>query len=108
MSDVYAVVVESKEARSGAVGKPIITRAGEKFIATVEPGGWVEATSSHYRPGSIPKDAKTFTSFAAALRFARSWKGHPWWVIPNGNFEIIKVQPVYRQVLDGFVRGEAA
>ena len=93
----FVVIVSSKEAKSGVEGNPVITRDGERFVVLVEPGGWVEATSCRYNQGDVlPPDAKTFKTLASAKQFARRWKGHPWWVVPDGNFEIIQVKRITR------------
>jgi hypothetical protein len=101
---MFAVIVESREMRSGAQGNPIITREGERFWALVEPEGWVEATSARASGSTVPGAAKTFQTRAAAERFAERWKGHPWWCSPNGKYEIVEVAPRYVRVRDGYTR----
>lgn len=99
----FALVVESHEAK--AVSGTVLTKDGELFWACVEPEGWVEATSSRCTDKNcVPGDAKIFKNEEAAGKFAARWKGHPWWCKPNGNFEVIRVEPVYRRVLDGYRR----
>lgn len=93
----YVVLVQSREARSGTAGRPIMTADGEWFVVVVEPEGWVEATSQSYKLGHpIPADAKPFFSKEAAERFAQRWKGHPWWCEPNGNYQVLEVKPKIR------------
>ena len=101
MGKLYAVVVESSEARSGSPGEPIMTKEGEKFIVVNQPEGWVEADSRHWS-GKVPADAKVFKTPEAAEKFAKRWKGHPWWVKPNGNFEVIEVEPVFESKFAGY------
>lgn len=102
----FALIVESAEARSG-YDNSVITRTGEKMLVTVEPEGWVEATSSRWT-GSLndsdgfPIKAKLFDSAEAATKFAKRWNGHPWYCKPNGNFEVVEVKPNFKQVLDGY------
>lgn len=99
----YALIVVSKEMRSGAKGNPIVTSEGEKFVVCDESDGWVEATSSSYR-GSIPPDVKAFRSPAEAEAFAKKWKGHPWWCSPNGEYEIVELRPVFELQQIGWAR----
>jgi hypothetical protein len=86
---VYGVIVTSKEAKSGAAGNPVMTAEGERFWATVEPGGWVEASSSRVRDDSPPGDPLVFKTREQAEEFAKRWKGHPWWCVPSGQYEIV-------------------
>lgn len=95
----FAVVVESREVRSG-YNNVLMTKAGDKFLVTVEPEGWVEATSSHWNGGLA--NAKLFDCQTKAEEFAKRWKGHPWWCQPNGNFEVFEVRPIFKQVLVGY------
>ena len=44
--------------------------------------------------------SKQFNSEQEAHDFMKKYKGHPWYYIPNGNYEVIKIQPVYKQVID--------
>lgn len=105
----YAVIVTSLEARSGVNLQPVVTEAGRKFWVLNEPDGWVEATSIQvdhpfHKDGSLPSDLKVFDTHEDAEAFARRWKGHPWWCRPNGEFEIVTVEPNTRQVVDGYRR----
>jgi len=95
MSDTrYAVIVDSKEALTGAdVPNRVMTKEGERFWATIEREGWVEATSASFKEGLIPADVKTWETSDAAEEFAKRWKGHPWWCVPNGNYEIVELLP---------------
>ena len=72
---------------------------------TIEPEGWVEASSSRvsYNEGAVPVDLKTFETRDKAETFARRWKGHPWWCSPNGTFEVVEVVP--RQVVEAKIVG---
>ncbi len=91
---VYGVIVTSKEARSGMPGNPLVTTAGERFWVTVEPEGWVPASSCRVSStgDSPPGDPKVFPSRERAEEFAKHWKGHPWWCIPNGEYEIVPLR----------------
>lgn len=101
----YAVIVRSKEARSEIIGNPIVTRAGERFWVVKDSDGWVAtSTSVGGYPDHVPDNALLFETASDASAFARLWKGHPWWVVPDGTFEIVEVEPVYRKVLAGFKR----
>ena len=101
----FVLIVESKEARSGH-NDTVMTRNGDKFLVTLEPEGWVEATSEIwsdlYSKRGFPNSVKVFNSEEDAVKFAKRWKGHPWWCVPNGNYEVIEVTPRFRQVPDGY------
>lgn len=102
---MFALIVTSRERRSGAPGNPIMTAEGERFWVEIEEEGWVEATSSRcVDPEKVPARAKIFKTAEAAEAFAKRWTGHPWWCSPRGEFEVVPVRPKYRQVLDGYER----
>lgn len=92
----FALIVAGKEARSGDAQKTVMTVAGERFWVMNEPDGWVEATSVRVDSSQrIPADVKVFATAADAEKFARRWKGHPWWCKPNGVFEVVPVSPIF-------------
>lgn len=100
----YAVAVRLKEVRyeSG----DLAVKSGEYGIASIEPEGWVEATCSKHAdgvPDATPKDAKLFDSAESAEAFGKRWKGHPWWIQPDGHCVVIPVKPKYVRVLAGYV-----
>lgn len=103
---MYALIVTTKEVRSGAKGNPIITQEGDRFWVVAEPEGWVEATTTRYttHTNRIPYAVKAWDTIEAAVTFAKRWKGHPWWCEPNGEYEVVEVVPQYKQVLDGYKR----
>ncbi len=83
------------------------TQYGEKFLVIDDDGGWVEASSvslpNNFKASNHGlNNAKVFKSAEDAANFARRWNGHPWWCKPNGNFEVIEVVPVFRQVKNGY------
>jgi hypothetical protein len=106
----FTLVVRSKEARSSAAGRPIITKEGTEFWVLRDVEGWVEATSRpccrSLRTGEVPVDILLFSSREKAEEFARRWKGDPWWCIPDGTFRIIPVRPEYKPVLMGYTAVE--
>lgn len=91
---MFVVVVESAKVISGAKVNSPITYEGDRFIVTIDPEHWVEADSQHFN-GEIPPHAKIFDTFNEAEKFAKRWGGHPYWCKPNGNYEIIEVQPKF-------------
>ena len=97
-SVTFCVIVESKEARSGSKGNPIITRAGEKFVVI---NGRRGITSQNF-VDVMPTDTLPFSTREEAEKFAMSWKGHPWYCIPSGKYEVVEVEPIYKQVLVGY------
>lgn len=100
---MFVIKTECKQASSGAKGNPIMTHEGDKVWVVKEPDGWVEATSRSvvYCPNP-PLDCLVFNSYEAAEKFIKRWKGHPWYSVPNGNYEIIEVEKKYKQVLCGY------
>lgn len=101
-NEVFAVIVHSKEML--AYDKSVMTKAGQRFWALTDREGWVEASSCQtLSDGGVPGDVKTFANREAAEKFARQWKGHPWWCSPNGTFEIVRVQP--RVVIEARIVG---
>ena len=80
----------------------IMTQEGDPFLVLNDNEGWVPATSIRYKPGKLPADTKIFKSKEIAENFAKNWKGHPWWCVPNGEFKIIKVKIKYRKVVEGY------
>ena len=98
----FAVIVHSKEML--AYDKSIMTKEGERFWATVDREGWVEASSSRARVNEgVPGDVMTWPTREDAEKFARRWKGHPWWCSPNGTFEIVELIP--RKVIETKIVG---
>ena len=93
----YAVVVESRDVFSGFWLK---TWEGTKFIAVKDEWG----TRSQKWTGSLNdvENPKVFHSVNAAINFTKKWHGYSYDCDPNGNFEIIEVRPVYKQVQDGY------
>lgn len=102
----FALFVRCKEVK--AFDGAILTVEGQWARVCVEPEGWVEATGSKLARGdelsaSTPiGDAKLFDSHAEATAFAERWKGHPWYVVPNGQYRVVEVRAVYKQVLDRY------
>lgn len=50
----------------------------------------------------MPCNIKVFSCYDAAKAFMGSWKGHPWWNLPNGQWETVAVKP--RVVQDGWLQ----
>lgn len=97
---MYILIVEGKEVIS-SYGNPL-SREGEEYYVCKELEGWVEATGkalTFYTEG-VPREIKTFRTQEEAITFAKKWKGHPWWVKPNGSFRVLKVTPRY--CIDGW------
>ena len=96
----YIVVYECKEAMS--TDGSVLTGNGEKALLCDEPNSRVPATGTYYDGSNknISVWAKHFSSEHKAHEFMKKYKGHPWYYIPNGNYEVIKINPVYRQVVE--------
>lgn len=98
----FIIKTQCKEARSELAEKPI-TEEGHRVWVCEEEGGWVEATAtSTFLYKNPPKDVKTFITSDAAEKFIKKWKGHPWYHVPNGVYEIIEVKPKYKTIPDGW------
>ncbi len=89
----YAVRYECKEAiaKSGS----IVTKCGDTVY--VKSGEW--GLTSSYR---LDKDILTFETEELANEFMKTWRGHPWYNITNGNYEVVEVKPKFKQVLTGY------
>lgn len=98
----YIIKTQCKEAVSQS-GK-VMTQEGESVWIIEEPEGWVPATSTsvEFNKGCIPKDVLTFDTYKAAELFIKRWKGHPWYYIPNGTYEILKVEANLITVQNGW------
>jgi len=96
---VFVLIIQSKQVK--AFDGSILTEAGQKILVCNEPGGWVPATGSRYT-GKIEGDAKIFSSKEAATEFAKTWGGHPWYVVPGKSFEVVEVKQKFKQVPDGY------
>lgn len=103
MNAIYGIIVTGREAKSA--DDSIVTEKGQKFVATVNHEGWVPATSSHYNDGdTLPCDTKLFESRETAENFAKTWRGDPWWCIPD-EFEVVRLSPVTVPRIVGYERG---
>lgn len=81
--------------------KVVVTEEGEWVWVIEEPEGWVEATSR--KACSLPPDdVLVFQTKEKALNFISNWKGHPWYNVPNGVYEIIEVVPRMKTIQDGW------
>lgn len=94
----YIIKTQCKEASNNG---HILTQEGVWVWVCEEEGGWVEATAYPVDP-SFPFQYKIFKTEQDALKFIKRWKGHPWYYKPNGVYEIVKVEPKYKTVLDGW------
>jgi hypothetical protein len=102
---VFALIVTGRERRADLPDKPVVGPEGQRYWVLEDRDGWVEASSSRCNnPAVVPGDVRQFKTEEAAAAFAKRWTGHPWWCSPNGEFEIVKVRPKYRQVLVGWER----
>lgn len=95
---MFVIRTECKKALS--FDEKVLTQEGEKVWVCEDNEGWVPATGIHSY--NIPKDVKTFPTKDKAEKFIKTWKGHPWYYIPNGNYEIFEVEKKYKQVFDGY------
>lgn len=88
----FGIVYECKEAIN-ASGK-VTTEEGYRCVISYDPGGY-GPTGSPLSSGF--KYAALWNTFEEAEEFAKKWWGNPWYHIPNGNYEIVELEPLYVQ-----------
>jgi hypothetical protein len=96
MSAGYGLIVYGKEAKD-IVGN-VVTRDGQAFW--VINGEW-GFTSSLYSGPMAPPNLKLFSTKEEAGRFAKAWRGHPWWCKPKEH-RVVMVSPVYSLLVSGY------
>lgn len=85
----YVIIYECKEATSGQGIQ--LTKAGEKVLVTNSE--WGVTTSPVPLSGSFPEYVKIFESEEAGHAFMKTFDGHPWYAICNGNYQVVQVAP---------------
>jgi hypothetical protein len=99
---MFGIIVTGKEARSGNPERSIVAQAGEKFWVCTERDGWVDATSLRCTdPKAVPGDIKIFKTTECAEKFAKKWKGHPWWCQPD-TYEVVELHAKTKVVVTGY------
>ena len=96
---MFVVVVTSGQVKD-RLGQ-VATCEGAKFIVTIPDAGHFVEASSVLFAGEPVAHAKGFETREEAAEFGKRWRGHPWWCKPKG-FQILEVNPRYRQVFDGY------
>ena len=96
----FGLIVQGSETRSS--DGSIIGREGEWYLVCDDHDGWVEADSMRYENGNIPTCVKKFKTPEIAQKFAKRWKGHPWWCKPNGVYKVISMEPKYETRTIGY------
>jgi len=95
----WAVIVTGSKIYGQLGG--IMCDEGTRFWVT-----WAEwgDTSSIIRDDddSVPGTVKIFNSTSDAHDFAHSWLGHPWWCVPNGEYDVVEIKQKYKLVCDGW------
>lgn len=88
----FVVFFKCKQAL--AFDKKVLTKEGQLAVVMEEPEGWVPATSAAvHSTADIPRGVQIFLSKEKADTFMKKWKGHPWYYVPNGEYEVIEVVP---------------
>lgn len=97
----YAIKTKCKDAYTS--DGCIVTKSGHEVWVCNEQDSWVEATgqSVNFSPDTIPCSIKVFDSKVEAEIFIKKWKGHPWYYVPNGEYEVVEVEPQYKQITVG-------
>ena len=85
----YVIIYECKEARLPHSVQ--LTADGEKVLVTNSECG--VTTSPVPLNGSFPADVKIFESEEACHAFMKTFDGHPWFAICNGNYQVVQVAP---------------
>lgn len=114
-----ALLNELERVRPAAVTRYAI-RLRSKRAGDHTPAGawfWVEPAGQdafdwggHQHAGEIDKSSgrdlpwllSTWETPEQAAAFAETWKGYPWWVKPDGRYQIIPVQRVYESSSKGW------
>ncbi|MNQ26031.1 hypothetical protein D3C85_392560 [compost metagenome] len=99
---MFVIKTQCKEVVS--VGGSVLTHEGHQVWVCNEADGWVKATgeSDGFFGYGVPSSIKVFETRKSAENFIKKWKGHPWYYVPNGKYEIFEVEPNYKQVVDGY------
>ena len=96
-----AIKTKCKSVHSSSGG--LITQEGYEIWVCKEQDAWVEATGSGVGfHNGVPVDVKVFNSKDDAEAFIKTWKGHPWYYVPNGEYELVEVEPQYKQTTVGY------
>lgn len=98
---MFIVKFNCKEAIS--TNGELVTQYGAECWLLEDQEGWVPATGRGVNFSSdLPKDVKVFKTKESAERFMKTWKGHPWYYSPNGEFAVIEVVQKYKKIFDGY------
>lgn len=94
----FVIKMECKEVLAPD-GTPM-TKEGQE--AWVIEGDWGPETTDVTSETIIPEDVLLFEKHVEAEEFIKGWEGHPWYNIPNGNYQIFEVEPIYEKVIVGY------
>ena len=94
---MFAVIVYSKKVL--AYDHSVMTRENEAFWVTVSDS--YNSTSRCHDESKVAGDVKKFSTVEEAVKFAKKWRGHPWWVDSQA-YKIVEIKPVYKQVVCGY------
>lgn len=92
MTDItkYIVIIIAKAWPDGAI------KEGSRLVVSTSEYG-----PTCYVEEMLNKQPVLFDTFEEAERTAKEWQPHPWYV-EKKSYEIVKVRPVYKQVLAGW------
>jgi hypothetical protein len=100
----FALFIQAKEVKS--TWGQVITPDGAWFRLDESQDLPAWATSIEPAPtperAAVPTDTKLFDTRKAAEDFFARWGGHGWQVQPNGEFCVLEVRAVHKQVLDHY------
>ena len=98
--NLFAVHCLAKKAIS-SYNNSVVTKEGDGFWVTIEPEGWVPATSTHGYPDKPPKEVKTWKTIDGANAFMRGWEGHPWYHVPK-TWTVVPIKQVMKEVFSHY------
>lgn len=102
MSEQFALIISCQKVKSNIDETSIMTEEGEQVWISRSDFCPTSTTMFMYPRENPPTDLMTFSSKEKAEEFAKQWKGHPWYYIPNGNYEVVTIRPKMVEVQKGF------
>lgn len=82
--------------------KGVTTEARTWFWVTwSETDHWISSREVNHPLGMVD-DPMVWETRDEAEKLLKQWKGHPYWCVPNGIYEILEVRPHMKEVQDGW------
>lgn len=93
---MYAVKVQCKEARYQDGGIAVST---DDWAWIVNSEWGLTAMKASER---LPNNLWTTSSKSRAISRAKNFKGHPWYIKPNGSYKVVKIKKVTKRVFSHY------